>query len=216
MTFVSTVREEGLCLYAVIQSADGATLSPGRGREIVSVGPIAALTGPMVTTGDLGRRALAHDRTVLRALAACSAVIPFRLGASLPSRGAVARMLERNRASLTALLSRFSGRVEMGLKIRLDGDELALSGVAPSAALTRRLAGVHRLTADSEDRRERVCHGPRDSIFEGSYLIPRAKIESFWERTAALRARSPHLPMLASGPFAPYSFCGWLHRESVA
>lgn len=207
--------DEALSVYAIIPSADGALLSPGRGKELVAVGPIAALTGRGALQGDLERRALAHDRIVLRALAACSSVVPFRLGATLPGRRAVTRVLERNRSSLAALLHRFAGRVEMGLKIKLPDDE-RWSGAVPAGALERQLAGIHRLTADSEDRREQVRHGSAGVVFEGSYLVPRAKIESFWARTAALRAKNPALPMLASGPFAPYSFCGWLHRESLA
>lgn len=209
--------EREISLYAIISSADAAALSSSwRGLALVTTGELAALAGKPRNRGDLARRALAHDRVVRRALVNCSSVIPFRFGATLPSCDAVTRVLEHNRGSLHAMLERFSGRLEVGLKIRLpapsDSDSAPASLPEP---LARALDGVRALLAAPQDARTRIRREAGRVTFEGAYLIERRSLAAFWAAAAEVRRREPSFPMLASGPWAPYSFCAPLRGDGI-
>ena|SRR5882724_1846448 len=112
-------------LYAVVPAAEAGKLPERRSISTLACGPVAALFDPLRPSrpGAPGnhavRVALRHDRIVGLALAACSSVVPFRLGLPLGSAAELLALLDLNSRQLTDQLARFRGRVEMGLKARL-------------------------------------------------------------------------------------------------
>jgi len=104
-----------LRLHAVVPAGEAATAT---GLCAIACGAIAGLAGKV--RGEPPRRAaLRHDRVVGRALAACSSVVPFRLGTDAPSAAALRATLAANEPALARQLARFAGRVEMGLRVKL-------------------------------------------------------------------------------------------------
>jgi hypothetical protein len=110
--------------------------------------------------------------------------------------------LRLNAAQLAEQLVRFRGRIEMGLKVRIP---------APTAEQPLRLpSGLDRIRAlapEPVDRWERLGRSPQGNIFEGCYLVARRATEDFWQAVEGIRRTAPELPLLGSGPWAPYSFC---------
>lgn len=205
----ASLRKGELALYAIIPAADGPALAPSRSSlALVTFGPFAAIAGPPKREGDLAQRALAHERVVRGALLRCSSVIPFRHGTELPSRDAIVRLLERNRVALRSMLDRFSGRVEMGIKIRLPeqtGDLVRALFLPQTVSMA--LANVRALVAAPDDLSERIHPEPGRATFEGAYLIDRDRLSAFWRAADVVRLREPSFPVLDSGPWAAYSFC---------
>jgi hypothetical protein len=211
-------RKREITLYAIVPSADVGALAKSRRRLVlVTSGAVAAITAKSSVDGDLEPRALAHDAVVRRALLGCSAVIPFRFGATFPSLDAVTRVLEHNRAAIRAMLDRFTGRLEVGIKIRLPATPGEAANASPTmpGRLTRALEGVRALQEGPGDRREQIRTDAGKITFEGAYLIRAEQLPAFWEAAADVRVREPSFPMLSSGPWAPYSFCASLHEGEV-
>lgn len=202
-------RAAELTLYAIIHASDGGPFARTRRPSLVEACGLAALVGRPSTRGDVAARALAHDAIVRRAVEVCSSVIPFRYGVTLPSREAVARLLEQSHAGLLRTLSRFRRRVEVGVKVRLPSAEA-------DARLGASLAGVRALCPSPADRRERVREAGGRRVFDGAYLILRDDVEGFWSAVAEARRREPSFPMLSMGPWAPYSFCAPLAGEGLS
>ncbi|WP_224249739.1 GvpL/GvpF family gas vesicle protein [Hyalangium gracile] len=190
-----------LGLYAVV-AADQALAARARLRGLrwVTRGPLTAIVGKPESESQ--RAALRHDRIVGKALAACGAVVPFRLGVVLRSQEELHRVLTANEEVLCQYLARFHGRVEMALKVKLP--ELLAGGLSQ---LPFSLEGLRALAPDSQSRRESMKRTLTGQMFDGCYLISRRDVDSFWAATDQIRQAFPSLLMLGSGPWAPYSFC---------
>lgn len=187
-----------ICLYAVVPASQAHALRASDLRDVVC-GPIAALVGRRGR--DAGRRgALRHDRIVGRALDVCSSVVPFRFGTDVRSEGEVHDVLALNLDSLPRHLEHFQGRVEMGLKVKLPPAVM-------SAVLSSGLDRVRVLAPGPADRRERLIRVSTGQVFEGNYLVRRRAVGAFWSAVEEVRTALPELPILGSGPWAPYSFC---------
>ena len=208
-------------LLAVVAADEAQALrAPGSRLRLVVCGPVAAVVAdPGAANEPEPRAALRHDRVVGRALAACSSVVPFRLGVELPSGAELHHVLEENRVGLLGQLARFRGRVEMGLKAKLAAR--APDASDEPARLPPGLERVRALAPHGEDRRERRRRAPRQvtgqvpgEIFAGCYLIPRPAIHAFWSALAAMRRTRSDLPLLGSGPWAAYSFCDFSLRPA--
>jgi Gas vesicle synthesis protein GvpL/GvpF len=191
-----------LCLYAVVPGDEAPVLAARRRFSVLACGGTAALFGRSAGGLDPARAAVRHDRIVRLALANCSSVVPFRLGTELASTDELRAVVQLNAADLAEQLARFRGRVEMGLKVRL-------AAVAGEEAL-RWPAGLDRVRAlapEASGRRERFGQSPQGKYFEGCYLIERSAVDEFWQAVEGIRDLAPGLPLLGSGPWAPYSFC---------
>jgi hypothetical protein len=198
-----------VCLYAVVPSeqAHAARSAALRGLRLVESGPVVAVVGK--PGQELERAALRHDRVISQALESCSAVVPFRLGIVLESREELQGVLESNQDLLVRYLKRFRGCVEMGLKAKLPA-QVAGEPLRMPFSLER----IRTLAHHAEDRRERMRPGAAGPIFEGCYLISRRDIDTFWLALEELQQSFPELPLLGSGPWAPYSFCDFALQPS--
>ena len=210
-------------LYAIVP-ADGAPASayvPVTCRPICA-GDLVAITGDVPAPTDPATAALRHDQVIASALEVHRSLLPFRLGVQLPSAAAVERLLAVNAETLARALARLDGCVEMGLKAKLTESQCADAGVVkgsevseashrdPSSSSPLRLPfGIERIRAlapRKSDRQEKICRAAGGTIFTGCYLVRRSSIEAFWTALDAIRRALPDLPMLGSGPWAPYSF----------
>lgn len=189
-------------LYAVVPVEEASSLKARRSFSILSCGPVAALCGRPPEQGDRARAAFWHDRVVGLAVERCSAVVPFRLGMDFGSAAELRATVRLNAAQLAEQLGRFRGRVEMGLKARIP-DPTADRPLHLPSGLDR----IRALAPDPADRWERLGRSPQGNIFEGCYLVPRPAVEAFWLAVEDIRRFAPELPLLGSGPWAPYSFC---------
>ncbi|HYU32485.1 MAG TPA: GvpL/GvpF family gas vesicle protein [Thermoanaerobaculia bacterium] len=195
-------------LYAVVPAEEGSTLKARRRFSILTCGPAAALFGHSPDHADPARAALQHDRIVASALESCSSVIPFRLGTDFASATELHAVVSRNAGQLAEQLGRFRGRVEMGLKV-------GLAAADQPFCLPAGLDRVRALAPQPADRCERLGRSRQGKVFAGCYLISRPAIEDFWRAVEAIRSSSPGLPLLGSGPWAPYSFCDAPLRPGV-
>jgi hypothetical protein len=189
-------------LYAVVPAEEVSALKARRSFSILSCGPAAALYGHPPDHGDRVRAAFWHDRVVGLAVESCSAVVPFRLGMDFGSEAELRATVRCNASQLAEQLGRFRGRVEMGLKVRIPAPTTDQPLRLPSG-----LDRVRALAPQPADRWERLGRSPQGSIFEGCYLVSRRAIEDFWQAVEGIRRSAPELPLLGSGPWAPYSFC---------
>jgi hypothetical protein len=193
-------------LYAVVPTHEAlAQRKALRGLRLVACGPVAAVVGK--PTQEVPRAALRHDRGVGRALEACASVVPFRLGLVLEPKAELPHVLKVNLPTLSRYLARFRGRVEMSFKVKL-----AAPPSGEPLRLPFSLERFHALAPEPPDRREQVKRTPTARIFEGSYLVSRQDIEHFWSAVHEIQQACPGLPLVGSGPWAPYSFCDFALR----
>ncbi len=193
-----------LRLHAVVPAGE-ARIAPG--LCAIACGSIVGLAG-RPRNEPPPRAALRHDRVVGRALAACSSVVPFRLGTDAPSAAALRATLEVNEPALARQLARFTGRVEMGLRVKLPS-------LAAVEALRAGLAPIRALAPCDDDRRERLIPGAAGQVFEGCYLISRSDVAAYWAGVGEVRAALRGAPLVGSGPWAAYSFCDLVLRPEV-
>ncbi|MBI5524893.1 MAG: GvpL/GvpF family gas vesicle protein [Deltaproteobacteria bacterium] len=197
-----------LRIYAVVPVEEGAGLRMHGARTLRS-GALAAIIGSPPGFADVARAAQWHDRVVARSLRVCSAVVPFRSGVEVGSETDVYGFLRLNAGELSGLLGHFHGRVEMGLKARV---------APPTSELLRLPFGIDRvrtLAPRPGDRREWLMRGRHGTTFEGYYLISRRAADEFWRALDDIRRAVPEVPLLGSGPWAPYNFCDAPLRRSV-
>ena len=200
-----------LHLYAVVPAAEAGTIArTERGLRHVGCGPVAAAVG-RARRRETALAARHHDRIVGRLLAACSSVVPFRLGIELGSDAELCELLQLNLETLCRCLARARGRVEMGARVRM-----WVWGPAPAIRLESGLGPIRALVPNPGDRRERLVPAAGGRIFEGSYLIRREAIEAFWTALDESRSALGDVPVLGSGPWAAYSFCDVVLRARVA
>ena len=196
--------ETRLSLYAVALAQEARSLETcahALGLSVLSCGPVSALFGHP-PRGDEVDAALRHDHVVRLAFETCSSLVPFRMGITLASEAELRVTLSLNARELSQELARFTGRVEMGLKVRL-----ASATAEEPLRLPFGLDRVRALAPEQEDRSERVARNAHGRVFEGCYLISRQAVEDFWRALDEIGRRAPELPLLGSGPWAAYSFC---------
>ncbi|WP_224368718.1 GvpL/GvpF family gas vesicle protein [Hyalangium versicolor] len=188
-------------LYAVVAAEQAlAGHDQLQGLRLLTRGPITAVVGKPETATQ--RAAMRHDRIVGRALSACASVVPFRLGVVLRSQDELLRVLDANQQVLTQYLARFHGQVEVALKAKLPSLFAGNLSQVPFS-----LEKLHSLAPDSRARQESVQRTVTGQMFDGCYLIARQDIDAFWQAVEQIRQTFPNLPLLGSGPWAPYSFC---------
>ncbi len=194
-----------VCVFAVVPAVEASSAChSSRGLRWVSHGPVAALVGS--PGSDSARAALRHDRVIGRAVEACSSVVPFRFGMEFECE-ALEGLLGANLPALVSRLARFRGRVEMGLKVKLMERS---PGASPRMPFD--LEHFHALAPREEDRREGLRQMLTGPVFEGCYLVSRRDVEAYWAAAETLRGALADLPVLGTGPWAPYSFCEFALR----
>ena len=196
-------HQGGLTLHAVVPGAAAGSrrLRAPRGAQALVCRDLVALVSlPMAEEPIDG--ALRHDRIVQRAIETFGAVVPFRAATLLRSSRAVLELVEGNAQLLGRQLSRFSNRVEMGLKAAI-----SRSGHTEQDQQTfdRWVSGA--LSGLAVERIERMHETEGGMVFDASYLIARERVPDYW---AAVRSGSqgrPGVHVIGTGPWAPYTFC---------
>lgn len=199
--------------------------------ERLAEGPLALWTSAGAAPAPTVERVREHNRVVAAALRSATP-LPLRFGTAFPDEAAARAALREHRATWTAGLQRVAERVEMSVLVRWDrGPEEQALGVAPSeaapptsgreyleqrrqrrnseAALQERarnlLAPVARAFAEMDA--EAVHHLLLTPEAAGSvaHLVHRSALSRYRQMFEQAR-RASAVPLLLSGPWAPYSF----------
>ncbi|MBA2671971.1 MAG: GvpL/GvpF family gas vesicle protein [Gemmatimonadetes bacterium] len=175
-----------------------------------------------------------HDRVVRSALRSCTP-LPLRFGATFSDEAAALVVLRERREQFSVSLSELANRVEMGVRIsqvpssrsttpdpepagaavnpprtgreylearRREMEAAASAKAAAEQALDRVAAGFADL--DLPSRREIV---PQERVLGlVAHLVHRQQIGNYRHRVLQLKQTLPDLDLVASGPWAPYSF----------
>lgn len=208
---------------------DGAPLAP------VAWGNLAALTssvgagGPRPTPANVLRHA-----AIVEGLREVGPTLPVRFGTVLGDVDAVRAALAQRYDVLVADLERLGSTIEFGLTVLWDPPDVTDVDVASAsdrpegsgdgarylqarvaeqrrqAALRRRAEALVReleavLAPHLLEWRSSILPTPRLPL-RAAYLVDPARIESFRDALATLRADHPELRVLLSGPWPPYSF----------
>jgi hypothetical protein len=174
----------------------------------VIVSPVAAAaTEPAI---------VAHARVVDEVLAANDAVLPARFGRGVDGVAALGETIRGRAEKLHAALERVRGNVEIGLRVTAGARERTEAATTGQAYLANRLAEVQAAERIAHEIHEPLAEAARsdtlnvlstpDLLLSAAYLIPRADVDAFRERVAALDAAHPQLTFVCTGPWPPYSF----------
>lgn len=159
---------------------------------------------------------LAHARVVDEVLAANDAVLPVRFGGGVGDVAALSETIRGREGKLQEALEQVRGNVEIGLRVTRRAPPERADAVSGHAYLEGRLAEVQ-----AAERVAREVHEPLaaaacadtlnvlatpDLLLSAAYLIPRAGVDAFRARVAALDAEHPELTFVCTGPWPPYSF----------
>lgn len=232
-------------LVAGLRGVDGAPVRLVRPDRRVGIGDVAAVVSPLApdAASEAALHARLEDLTALEALArahhavvaevaAHSVTVPFRLATVHHGEERVADLLVRRYDELDALLERFTGRVEIGVKLYANPDSgpaveqpTATSRPGRDYLQRRRQATRGREQAwqqattlakrvDAElgvlavDRRHHRPQDPQlsgaagDNVLNAAYLVDTGLATTFTDR--ARRLAGPDV--VVTGPWAPYSF----------
>jgi hypothetical protein len=165
---VTTVATNtALYAYGVVSApaaADVPNAAAGAELRVLDAGPLAVVAS-VVSLDEFGEeplRANLNDRDwlerqarrhedVLLAVAAATAVVPFRFGTICLTADDLRALVDERRDALAAGLERVRGRVEVGVKLWVDEARLA-EGLQPDAEMTPQ-SGRAYLEARRADRR---------------------------------------------------------------
>ena len=122
---VKTSKQTGRYLYAIIQSPDALPFGPigidGAAVYAVRSGRIAAAVSDLPNEKIRPeRRRLAAHHGVLKRLMEVETILPMAFGLVADGPKAIRRILIENREAFAEQLERFSGKVEMGLRVCWD------------------------------------------------------------------------------------------------
>jgi hypothetical protein len=168
---------------------------------------------------------LAYER-VVEAIHARQAVIPLRYGCRMESEPAIIRLLEDHRQEYEALLIRFRGMTEMGIRVLSPARPGAVPGspLSPGAAylacLRNRYGSGNSLAPEeaqladriaaslsgcyTEQRRE-ISPADRGRLVSLYFLTPKTQVERF-RNTARQICPPGGTKLLLTGPWPPYNF----------
>jgi hypothetical protein len=165
----------------------------------------------------------AHERAVELVMAE-RAVLPMRFGTTQADDEALRAALGPRREELCAALDHVRGRVELGVRAATaDGargrDDDPASG---REWLERRIAGDRLATAVHEPlarlavaERRRAAGAPGE-VLRAAYLVDRGSLERFAAAVERLQRDMPHVDVLCTGPWPPYSFVSAPEPAEVA
>jgi Gas vesicle synthesis protein GvpL/GvpF len=114
-------------------------------------------------------------------------LLPVRFGTLLRDEDAAAAAVAERRDELAAALERVRGAVELGVRVRGEGD---------AAPVHEALAALARDTV--------VRDGP--DLLRAAYLVDRDTVDAFVALVRRLQETHASLALLCTGPWPPYSF----------
>jgi hypothetical protein len=201
--------------------------APEPGTRVVAADGLAAVVSRVEETSSAPdvSAVLAFER-VVEAMHARQAVIPLRYGCLMESEAAIVRLLEANRREYGALLGRFRGMTEMGIRVLCPArpgsvpESRSSPGAAYLASLRNRYSSGDSLAPEEAQLADRIagslsgCYAEqrREILPAGQgrllslyFLTPKTGVERF--RDKARQTASPGgTRWLISGPWPPYNF----------
>jgi Gas vesicle synthesis protein GvpL/GvpF len=201
-------------IYAVTDEVPGAA----NGLRPVSSAGLVALCAPVVDE-EVSPDVLWRREEVIEDLMEQCDLLPARFGTRLADEAAVAQALAERRDELLEALDRVRGAVELSLRVLGDAPEPdedpPRSGTDYLRAKARRATaeietagGVHRpLARLARASTQRAGRGAREML-RAAYLVDRRAVPQFVESVGAMQDANPHLQLLCTGPWPPYSFTG--------
>jgi Gas vesicle synthesis protein GvpL/GvpF len=192
-------------------------LPPDANLSAVHNAGLAALCAP-VKDEELSPALLWQREAIIEALMQQCNLLPARYGTRVEDEAAAAQALAERRAELFEALERVRGAVE--LSVRVLGDESKTD--APARSGTDYLqAKARRATAEAETAggvhhplarlaRASTHQGGRAAreLLRGAYLVDREAVDRFVYSVGQMQQANPHLQLLCTGPWPPYSFSG--------
>jgi hypothetical protein len=178
-----------------------------------------ALSGLTVAVGVRSGRAQATQEAVLRHGAVVDAlarendaVLPARFGTCFAGPELLAGEVSARADELRRALDGVRGCVEMGIRVSRLEERPADPAASGRDYLEARLAAmqeaerVHRpLAACARESVRRSAASP-DVLFNGAYLVESQSVPRFLETAADVGRAERGVAVLATGPWAPYSF----------
>ena len=166
----------------------------------------------------------AHER-VVEAVMDEATVLPVRFGTQFSSEGDLLGVLDQRCDALSEALARLVGKVELGVRALWPGEPdhqrerpesgtgymmAKLEGMRREADRRHRAAGVataldEPLARLSHASNRRVMVTDR-LVLSGAYLVGEDRVAEFRDMVADLQSAHPHLEVLCTGPWPPYSF----------
>ena len=222
-------------LYALIESAGPPVPSlegiDGRPVDMLELGPVSLAVGALTARPQASLTAIGQHQAVLEALMDRGALLPFRFATVVPDPEVLASAVRSDLPAITGNLADVAGCVELGLTAGpMPACDPRPDPPAPAPTSSPGRDYLLRLCHDAEGRREGVPAGtaglerldrdlralarrssrlPRsasENLFRAAYLVPRGSVQAFKATvTAAIQAQAAP-PLLASGPWPPYSF----------
>jgi hypothetical protein len=222
----------GLYVYGLVRATDDVNVGSGgleyEGRpgrvELIRVGRVAAVVSPYDARRHVLplRRNLDPHHRVIREVMETSTIVPMTFGHVARSRRDVAKALRRSGEAIAAELERLRNTVEMGLKVRLEVDNVFkyIVEADPSLATYRdRVFGSDQPPAHA-DKLE------LGRLFEDRLRLERSRLtervlDALGHRVLETRVNPPHgeetvadVAFLLKRP-AMVQFEGWV-RETAA
>lgn len=178
-------------------------------------------------------RSVREHAAVVEQLSAALDVIPMRFGSIFSDQASLVRMLTESQADLVRLLNRIRGRVELGLKLQVNRQDVAaqlspaLEGSASGRDYLRLRQAQLKLAEQvdeviaqlaSEVHKElgaladeavslRPGSGQVPLTLSAAYLVRRDDVPRFLDRAGELGREHRECSVEITGPWAPYSFC---------
>jgi hypothetical protein len=192
-------------------------LPPGAELRAVSSDGLVALCAP-AREEELSAERLWQRETVIEALMEQCDLLPARYGTRVEDEAAAERALAERRTELSDALERVRGAVELSLRVLGDEPE---PDEPPTSGTEYLRAKAGRSTAEAATAG--VVHGPLAALarastqqggratrelLRGAYLVDRAAVGRFVDSVEGLQQANPHLRLLCTGPWPPYSFAG--------
>lgn len=203
----------------------------GRPIEVLELGPVSLAVGALTARPEASLTAIGQHQAVLEALMHRGALLPFRFATVVPDPHALTSAIRSDLPAITANLADVADCVELGLTAGAmpacdprPGSSAAGPTSSPGRDYLLRLcheatrnpqgappgtAGTERLDRQLQALARKSCRLPRstsESLFRAAYLVPRASVKAFKAAVMAASQAQAALPLLASGPWPPYSF----------
>ena len=222
-------------LYALIDS-EGPPVPKlegvdGRPVEVLGLGPVSLAVGALTARPEANLTAIGQHQAVLEALMQRGALLPFRFATVVPDPQVLASAIRSDLPAITANLADVADCVELGLTAGpmpacdpRPGPSAAAPTSSPGRDYLLRLcheaerqphgtpagtAGMDRLDRQLRALARRSCRLPgaaSQNLFRAAYLVPRASVRAFKAAVTAASQAQAAPPLLASGPWPPYSF----------
>jgi hypothetical protein len=184
-----------------IPGLDGAPLES---RTVHGLDAVISRHGDRAAYASLRSDAITHGTVVEALLDRATAVLPVRFGEEPADEESLARLVQRRSVELRSGLENVRGCIEVGVRILTPGepDSRPSTGTEYMRARSAAGAGYHELG----EQLRRLVREVRAAPAGAAYLVPRANLAAVQSSVQRFAESRPHLTVVCTGPWAPYSF----------